>query len=105
MREESSRLEETNSRLQQEVTFLKQRLSQLDSSYSQAESKLEADAYHARELQRELEEVKEESAKKLSESTQFVQMKKLMQEQSRKITDLRRRLARYEPDDAKLEDD
>ncbi|RYH20428.1 hypothetical protein EON65_23465 [archaeon] len=54
MRDESSRLEETNSKLQSEVAALRKRLSQLDSSYSAAESKAHHDS---RELERALEQV------------------------------------------------
>jgi hypothetical protein len=51
-----------------------------------------------------LDEAKEENNKRIAETTQFQQMKKLMQSQSVKIRDLRLRLQKYEPDNAKEED-
>lgn len=109
MREATARLEETNASLTAEVQTLRQRLSQLErNSYSLAESK-ESEALRARmqvkETERALEEAKEEANKRVSETAQFQQMKKLMQSQSAKIRDLRKRLQKYEPDAVKEEDD
>lgn len=108
MRDEANRLEEANTALKNEVAALKQRLGQLErNTSSMAESK---DAENQRvktqskELERALEEAKEEGAKRVSETTQFQQMRKLMQSQSAKIRDLRRRLERYEPDAVKEDD-
>jgi leucine zipper transcription factor-like protein 1 len=58
-------------------------------------------------LEKQLEEAKEENNKRVSETAQFQQMRKMMQSQSNKIRDLRRRLERYEPDagDSKGDDD
>eukprot|EP01031_Cornospumella_fuschlensis_P036848 gene36848-44698_t len=102
MRDESSRLEEANSKLQSEVAALRRRLAQLDSSYAAAESKAHSDS---RELERALEQAKEESSKRVSETAQFQQMRKMMQSQAAKIRDLRRRLQHYEPDAVKEDDD
>ena len=108
MREETNRLEETNTRLQAEVNSLRQRLASTDRSLQHAaESKQDSDAAgrnNLRTLERSLEEAKEESNKRISETSQFVQMRKLMQSQSAKIRDLRRRLERYEPDSVKEDD-
>ena len=108
MREETSRLEDTNNRLQAEVNSLRQRLSQTDRSLQHAaESKNEADSNGRntlRTLERSLEEAKEENNKRISETSQFVQMRKLMQSQSAKIRDLRKRLEKYEPDSVKEDD-
>jgi hypothetical protein len=59
----------------------------------------------SRDLERALEEAKEENAKRISDTTQFQQMRKLMQSQSAKIRDLRKRLQKYEPDSVKEDDD
>lgn len=102
MRDETSRLEETNARLQAEVTSLKEQLyNATRKNLTLAESKMsEAD-----ELQRALNEAKEQSAKRVSDTSQFQQMRKIMQSQSEKIKDLRRRLQKYEPENVKEDDD
>lgn len=105
MREEREKLEETNRRLVGEVAFLKDRLRQVDKQFSSmAESKSREEG-NSREMEKALEEAKEENAKRVSETAQFQQMRKLMQSQSMKIRDLRKRLQRYEPDAVKEEDD
>lgn len=108
MREQTNRLEDTNARLQAEVNSLRQRLDQTDRSLrSVAESKSageENDRHALRDLERSLEEAKEENNKRISDTSQFQQMRKLMQSQSAKIRDLRKRLERYEPDSVKEDD-
>lgn len=108
MREQTNRLEETNARLQAEVNSLRQRLGQADYTLQTvAESKHtddEADRLAMRDLTRSLEEAKEENNKRIAETSQFQQMRKLMQSQSAKIRDLRKRLERYEPDSVKEDD-
>eukprot|EP01039_Chlorochromonas_danica_P002428 gene2428-2661_t len=105
MRDETNRLEETNQRLQNEVNALKQRLRSLDSSYAAAESKSAAESQHANDLERALEEAKEQNAKRVADTTQFQQMRRMMQAQSAKIRDLRKRLQLYEPEAVKEDDD
>ncbi len=105
MRDETTRLEESNNRLQNEVTALKKRLLALDSSYNHTESKLQADSVHSRELEHALQEAKEQGQKRVADTTQFQQMRKLMQIQSSKIRDLRKRLQRYEPDAVKEDEE
>lgn len=105
MRDETNRLEETNQRLQSEVNALKQRLRSLDSSYAAAESKSAAESQHANDLERALEEAKEQNAKRVADTTQFQQMRRMMQTQSAKIRDLRKRLQQYEPEAVKEDDD
>ena len=46
-----------------------------------------------------LAEAKEENEKRVRDTNQFKQMKKLMQTQAANIKDLRKRLQEYEPDD------
>lgn len=41
----------------------------------------------------------EENAKRVGETAQFQQMRKLMQAQATKLKDLRKRLQKYEPED------
>jgi leucine zipper transcription factor-like protein 1 len=108
MRDGQGRLEDTNARLQAEVNSLRQRLAQSDRSLQQAAESKSGDEYNTRsqvrELERALEEAREENNKRVNETSQFVQMKKLMQNQSATIRDLRRRLERYEPDSVKEDD-
>lgn len=52
----------------------------------------------------ELEAAQAESEVKLQESKQFQQMKKLMQQKSQQVTQLRKRLAVYEPPDEGVAD-
>lgn len=108
MRDEQGRLEDTNARLQAEVHSLRQRLAQSDRSMQNAaESKSQDESgtrNQLRSLERALEEAKEENNKRVNETSQFQQMRKLMQSQSAKIRDLRRRLERYEPDSVKEDD-
>eukprot|EP01017_Pseudomicrothorax_dubius_P029259 TRINITY_DN353_c0_g2_i1.p1 TRINITY_DN353_c0_g2~~TRINITY_DN353_c0_g2_i1.p1 ORF type:complete len:247 (+),score=85.00 TRINITY_DN353_c0_g2_i1:162-902(+) len=47
-------------------------------------------------LQKEIEDLKSELSKKLSESVQFNNLKKLMQAKNEQLKDLRQRLAKYE---------
>lgn len=105
MKEERERIEETNRRLQSEVNMLKDRLRLVDKQYnSLAESKSRDDqTSHA--LEKALEDAKEENAKRVSETAQFQQMRKLMQSQASKIRDLRKKLQKYEPDACKEDDD
>ena len=88
-REEMDKLESKNVQLQEDIKRLKenQKLNNYD-----IEEKMER-------LTASLDEAKEENNKRVSETTQFQQMKKLMQSQSVKIRQLRERLSRYEPDD------
>lgn len=109
MRDESQRMEEAKARLQAEVTSLRDRLNRAERSFRDlAESKTQ-DEYlekeKERELQRALDEAKEENTKRVSETMQFQQMRKMMQSQASKIRDLRRRLEKYEPDAVKEDDE
>jgi hypothetical protein len=102
MREESARLEDTNNRLQAEVNLLKHKLAM--SERQEAEGKRREDfedKAQLRNLEAALEEAKEENTKRVAETSQFQQMRKLMQSQNAKIRDLRRRLSQYEPDATK----
>jgi FtsZ-binding cell division protein ZapB len=114
MRDETERVEETNRRLQAEVTELRRRLDAAASrptaaAASESKSSGGDESRELKEtirsLQRALEEAREENNKRVSETSQFQQMRKLMQNQSTKLRDLRRRLERYEPDAAKEDDD
>jgi len=107
-REETERLQMSNQRLQQEVDGLKRRLENAERARPVAETKLADDGANGRQL-RQLEmalaEAQEENSKRVSETSQFQQMRRLMQSQSAKIQGLRSRLERYEPDVVKEEDD
>ncbi len=51
------------------------------------------------ELERALADAKEENEKRVMDTAQFQQMRKVMQSQAKHIRDLKARLNRYEPDD------
>ena len=108
MRDETARMEDTNNRLQAEVNSLRQRLAAAERSLTTAaESKHQEDSMgknNTRNLERSLEEAKEENNKRIAETSQFQQMRKLMQSQSAKLRDLRKRLEKYEPDSVKEDD-
>ena len=94
-RDEMDRLESKNTQLQDDIRRLRE--NQKSNNY-EIEGQMER-------LAASLNEAKEENNKRVSETTQFQQMKRLMQSQSAKIRQLRERLARYEPDDTKEDDD
>ena len=84
--------EELNKRLQDENAELVRKLAiarRAGGESKQSEEML-ADA---------LAEAKEENERRVRDTNQFKQMKKLMQTQAQNIKDLRRRLQQYEPDD------
>ncbi len=85
--------------------MLRDRLKLVDKQYSSLSESKQRDEMSSRDLERALEEAKEENAKRISDTTQFQQMRKLMQSQSAKIRDLRKRLQKYEPDAVKEDDD
>jgi hypothetical protein len=95
--------------LQSQVNLLKQQLREERSNAAegkQTERHNAADvADRLRKCERALEEAREENNKRVSETKQFQEMRKMMQSQSKKLTDLRRRLERYEPEDCSKEDD
>jgi hypothetical protein len=111
MKESIEQLEEDNRRLQEDLSFYKNRLaaSERQEAMSQriASEGKQRDEDSLRDRMRDLEsqltEAREENEKRVSDTVQFQQMKKLMQSQATNLSDLRRRLARYEPDDAKGE--
>lgn len=108
-REETERLESTNRRLQDELEKMRQRLLATERSVTRTESKggsstADASAPRIRELEQALADAKEQGDKRVSETSQFQQMRAMMQSQNNKIRDLRRRLDRYEPDTVKEED-
>ena len=58
-----------------------------------------------RNMEDDLHTAQGENNKRVNETTQFLTMKKLMQNQTVKIKDLRRKLQKYEPDDCKGDED
>lgn len=104
MKETMEQLEEENRRLREDMAFCKDKLASAERQASRAAAEGKEDTASSgriRALESELREAREEGEKRVSDTLQFQQMKKLMQSQSANLTDLRRRLARYEPDDAK----
>lgn len=107
MKESMDQLEGENARLREELQACRSRLASAERQGSEGKQREEdtRDSSHSRirALEQDLREAKEESEKRVSDTVQFQQMRKLMQSQSQNMTDLRRRLAKYEPDDAKGE--
>lgn len=111
-RDETDKLDKTNKKLLDENDRLMQRVASLERELrskddSKADAMLRADANAAHQMQNledQLAEAKEEGSKRVSDTTQFQQMRKMMQQQSSQIRDLRRRLQRYEPDNCKEDD-
>lgn len=92
-KEELECLQSRNSELEGELKSLKRLLRE-----NATESKSSGDSLQERYriLESELHAAREESAKRVGDSSQFQQMKKMMQTQTGKIKDLRRRLEKYE---------
>jgi predicted RNase H-like nuclease (RuvC/YqgF family) len=111
-RDETDKLDQVNKKLQDENARLKQHIDMMgremrfkdDSKAVALERADQHAASQVRSLEDQLAEAKEEGTKRVSETTQFQQMRKMMQTQSGQIRDLRRRLQKYEPDDCKMDD-
>eukprot|EP00602_Paraphysomonas_sp_CaronLab_P004072 CAMPEP_0185021446 /NCGR_PEP_ID=MMETSP1103-20130426/4130_1 /TAXON_ID=36769 /ORGANISM="Paraphysomonas bandaiensis, Strain Caron Lab Isolate" /LENGTH=264 /DNA_ID=CAMNT_0027552971 /DNA_START=99 /DNA_END=893 /DNA_ORIENTATION=- len=128
VREEAERLEESNrmlhqrfsnvqndasmllrekTALQNEVADLKRRLAAAERG-NESNAKGGADGFLQERIERLEEELsleRESNQKRVADTPQFQQMRKMMQSQNQKIRDLRRRLDRYEPDNTKEDDD
>ena len=63
------------------------------------------DNQRIKKLENDLKISEEENNRRVADTSQYKQMKNLMQTQSGKIRDLKRRLDRYEPDSVKEDDD
>ena len=97
LEDDSVKLSREKQELGRQISELKDRMSEtLESSGKDGEENQE----RIRRLQDDLSEAKEENEKRVKETTQFQQMRKMMQTQSANIRDLRTRLAKYEPVDA-----
>ena len=108
MRDESGRVEQSNRELQLQLNDTRNRLAESERTIRELNNNKRSEngsTDRVRTLESQLEEAKEDGNKRVSETSQFQQMKKLMQTQSSKIRDLKRRLERYEPDNTKEEDD
>lgn len=116
LRDESGRVEDANRKFQQQIAELNSQVGLLtrqlrEERNSIAEGKQSdrhsvADmAEKIRKLEQSLQESTEENTKRVSDTKQFQEMRKMMQSQSRKMTELRRRLERYEPDATDMKED
>lgn len=130
VREEAGRLEESNKQLQARFNTLQADATKLAREKAALQNELSDLRRHLeiaernnqdfessvkggndtlqRKIQRledELDEERETNQKRVAETPQFLQMKKMMQSQNEKIRELRRRLERYEPDNSKEEED
>ena len=92
LKEKAEAAEELNQRLQDENAELVRKLAIARRSAGEGKQSEEA-------MADALAEAKEENDKRVRDTNQFKQMKKLMQTQASNIKDLRKRLAVYEPDD------
>jgi chromosome segregation ATPase len=109
---DASRLMREKNALAQEVSDLKERLDRAEragessraSASASARGREEDSSSRVRDLEDALADAREEGDRKVQDTAQFRQMKALMQTQAGKIRDLRYRLQRYEPDDAKDDD-
>jgi major membrane immunogen (membrane-anchored lipoprotein) len=95
--------------LQQEIANLQTKIHLNELSIQEiAESKEEESGMSngkITKLESELREAKGEIEKKVSDTSQFQQMMKLMKSQTTKIKDLRQRLEKYEPSENCKDDD
>lgn len=90
---ETDRLENANRRLQEEVNALRARLDAVERTSHQSsaaaakglEDYENASSRRIRALESDLAEAKEETNKRVSETTQFQQMRKMMQSQANTI--------------------
>jgi hypothetical protein len=102
-------LEANNTRLQGEIAALRNQITMNEISISQlAEGKnfeTEKNKGKIERLENELMDAKSETNKKVSETTQFQQMMKLMKSQAVTIKELRKKLQVYEPEKESQEED
>lgn len=106
VKDASDRMDQTNRELQAQLNDYRIRLAEAEATIRELRGHHKAESNDKlRSLEHALEEAKEEGTKRVAETSQFQQMKKLMQSQSNKIRELRRRLQQYEPDTGKEEDD
>jgi len=112
LQSQTSEILKEKSKLAREVSELRSELRMRDLEVAQAkdssENKNEIDPELQREidaLKGELSEAKEENTKRLNESKQFSQMRKIINTKSDQIRELRQKLAKYERDaDGDIED-
>lgn len=108
LQNDSTRLQREKNTLASEVAELRKKLDDYERNESSSRAAIgkssEDSSSQVLRLQRQLEEAREEANKKVQDTTQFRQMREMMQSQSTKLRDLRKRLQRYEPDDAKDDD-
>ena len=100
---EYERLVAENRAMNSELAVLRARLNNSERDARDAKSAADASTsglmLSYSDLERALADAKEENAKKVTETAQFIQMRKVMQSQAKHIRDLKSRLQRYEPDD------
>ena len=106
VKDASERVDQTNRELQAQLNDYRIRLAEAEITIREMKGQKEVEFNErVRNLERALEQAKDEGNKRVNETSQFQQMKKLMQSQSNKLRELRRRLQEYEPDNGKEEDD
>lgn len=124
MRDEAERLEGSNKKLSTQLKSLEgqsRRLSQEklellnqietlrekmnESSESMSKEEDSENSERIQRLQDELNTAQEENEKRVASTSQFQQMKKIMQSQAKKIAKMRKKLEKYEPDVVDEEED
>ncbi|XRB12450.1 leucine zipper transcription factor-like protein 1 [Pseudoscourfieldia marina] len=110
-RQESAR-ERTDGELRRREQEDESRLALVEAEKAKFDEQLKKYKRKVKELNAELEKKKSEavaasseSDARVSESRQFQQMKRLMAQKSQQLMEVRKRLAKYEPDDAPTMDD
>jgi leucine zipper transcription factor-like protein 1 len=92
----AQRLTKEKSQLMMQMDALKMKM--LETSEASTKEEDEKTTERFRKMEEDLTAAREENEKRVSETNQFQQMRKMMQTQSAKIRDLRQKLAKYEPD-------
>ncbi len=100
---EYERLVADNRAMNSELAVLRARLNNSERDLRDAKSAADANSsgllMSYSDLERALADAKEENTKKITDTAQFQQLRKVMQSQAKHIRDLKTRLQRYEPDD------
>lgn len=92
----AARLSAEKLELMSQIELLKQTM---DASGESGSKEAEDGASRVQKLKDDLNSALEENEKRVSETNQFQQMRRMMQTQSTKLQELRTRLAKYEPED------
>lgn len=108
LKDESERVDQANRELKSQLDSMRRQLFDAERKLREFDGESKAGDIllnnRIKSLESQLVDAREENNKRVSDTIQFQQMKKLMQNQSSKIRDLRIRLNQYEPDNSKEDD-